>query len=191
MAGALKAVKAGVDGLVVEGTEGGGFKNPEEVGLYVLLQSIRRHTDIPMIAAGGIVDGIGMAAAFAAGAEGIQMGTRFVSSKESPVHQNYKQTILDSDEQGTYILNKKSKPCVRAIKTDFTHDIYEKGEMDMSAMLGIKKLYFEGDMNAAPALAGQSMGLIDEVKGVEEIINETISQFNEVCKKMGNHNFAN
>ena len=54
------------------------------------------------------------------------MGTRFVSSKESPVHQNYKQAILDSDEQGTYILNKKSKPCVRAIKTDFTHGIYEK-----------------------------------------------------------------
>tara|TARA_B100001027_G_scaffold107694_1_gene74226 strand:- start:301 stop:1230 length:930 start_codon:yes stop_codon:yes gene_type:complete len=191
LAGALKAIKAGVDGLVVEGTEGGGFKNPEEVGLYVLLQSIRKHSDIPMVAAGGIVDGIGMAAAFAAGAEGIQMGTRFVSSKESPVHQNYKQAILDSDEQGTYILNKKSKPCVRAIKTVFTHGIYKKGEMDMSAMFGIKKLYFEGDMNAAPALAGQSMGLIDEIKGVEEIINETISQFNEVCKKMGNHNFAN
>ena len=173
LAGALKAINAGVDGLVVEGTEGGGFKNPEEVGLYVLLQSIRKHSDIPMVAAGGIVDGIGMAAAFAAGAEGIQMGTRFVSSKESPVHQNYKQAILDSDEQGTYILNKKSKPCVRAIKTDFTHGIYEKGEMDMSAMFGIKKLYFEGDMNAAPALAGQSMGLIDEIKGVEEIINET------------------
>ena len=73
------------------------------------------------------------------------------------------------------ILNKKSKPCVRAIKTDFTHDIYEKGEMDMSAMFGIKKLYFEGDMNAAPALAGQSMGLINEIKGVEQIINESSS----------------
>jgi enoyl-[acyl-carrier protein] reductase II len=90
LAGALKAVNAGVDGLVVEGTEGGGFKSPEEVGLYVLLQSIRKHTDIPIIAAGGIVDGVGMAAAFAAGAEGIQMGTRFVSSKESPVHDNFK-----------------------------------------------------------------------------------------------------
>ena len=99
LAGALKAIKAGVDGLVVEGTEGGGFKNPEEVGLYVLLQSIRKHSDIPMVAAGGIVDGIGMAAAFAAGAEGIQMGTRVVSSKESQDNQNYKQAILDSEEQ--------------------------------------------------------------------------------------------
>ena len=189
LAGALKAVRAGVDGLVVEGTEGGGFKNPEEVGLYVLLQSIRKHTDLPMIAAGGIVDGVGMAAAFAAGAEGIQMGTRFVSSKESPVHENFKQTILNSDEQGTYILNKKSKPCVRALKTDFTKQIYDEGHMDMSSMMGIKNLYFNGDMNAAPALAGQSIGLIDEIKSVDKIINGTIIQFNEICKNMRNHNF--
>jgi enoyl-[acyl-carrier protein] reductase II len=189
LAGALKAVKAGVDGLVVEGTEGGGFKSPEEVGLYVLLQSIRRHTDIPMIAAGGIVDGIGMAAAFAAGAEGIQMGTRFVSSQESPVHDNFKQAILNSDEQGTYILNKKSKPCIRALKTEFTKEIYDKGLMDMSSMIGIKDLYFNGDMNAAPALAGQSIGLINEIKSVDTIITETINQFNEVCKKMSSHSF--
>jgi enoyl-[acyl-carrier protein] reductase II len=187
--GALKAERAGVDGLVVEGTEGGGFKNPEEVGLYVLLQSIRRHTDIPMIAAGGIVDGIGMAAAFAAGAEGIQMGTRFVSSKESPVHDNFKQTILNSDEQGTFILNKKSKPCVRALKTEFSKKIYDEGHMDMSSMMGIKNLYFDGDMNAAPALAGQSIGLIDEIKSVETIISETISQFNDICKNMTSHVF--
>ena len=189
LAGALKAERAGVDGLVVEGTEGGGFKNPEEVGLNVLLQSIRRHTDIPMIAAGGIVDGVGMAAAFAAGAEGIQMGTRFVSSKESPVHDNFKQTILNSDEQGTYILNKKSKPCVRALKTEFSKKIYDEGHMDMSSMMAIKNLYFDGDMNAAPALAGQSIGLIDEIKNVETIISETISQFNDICKNMTSHLF--
>ena len=189
LAGALKAVKAGVDGLVVEGTEGGGFKSPEEVGLYVLLQSIRKHTDIPMIAAGGIVDGIGMAAAFAAGAEGIQMGTRFVSSQESPVHDNFKQAILNSDEQGTYILNKKSKPCIRALKTEFTKKIYDEGLMDMSSMIGIKDLYFNGDMNAAPALAGQSIGLINEIKSVDMIIAETINQFNEVCKSMSSHSF--
>ena len=187
LAGALKAVNAGVDGLVVEGTEGGGFKNPEEVGLYVLLQSIRKHTDLPMIAAGGIVDGVGMAAAFATGAEGIQMGTRFVSSKESPVHENFKQTILNSDEQGTYILNKKSKPCVRALKTDFTKKIYDEGHMDMSSMMGIKNLYFNGDMNAAPALAGQSVGLIDEIKSVDTIINKTITQFNVICKNMSSY----
>ena len=189
LAGALKAVDAGVDGLVVEGTEGGGFKSPEEVGLIVLIQAIRKQTDLPIVAAGGIVDGIGMAAAFAAGAEGIQMGTRFVSSKESPVHDNFKNSIIDSDEQGTWILNKKSKPCIRALKTEFTEKIYEAGVMEMTDMMKIQDLYFGGDMNAAPALTGQSAGLIDTVKPVTQIIDETIDEFNEACKRMSAQKF--
>ena len=189
LAGALKAVEAGVDGLVVEGTEGGGFKSPEEVGLHVLIQSIRKHTDLPIVAAGGIVDGVGMAAAFAAGAEGIQMGTRFVSSEESPVHENFKGAIVNGSEQGTYILNKKSKPCIRALKTDLTDKIYEEGQMDMSALGGIKDLYFGGDMNAAPALAGQSIGLINKVMPVEEIIKQTMQEFNTVCDTLTNSKF--
>ncbi len=91
---ALKSVDAGVDGLVVEGSEGGGFKNPEEVSTMVLLQAVRERVDVPLIAAGGIIDGRGMAAAFALGAEAIQMGTRFVSSAESPVHAHYKSAIV-------------------------------------------------------------------------------------------------
>ena len=189
LAGAMKAADAGVDGLVIEGTEGGGFKSPEEVGLIVLIQAIRKHTDLPIIAAGGIVDGVGMAAAFAAGAEGIQMGTRFVSSKESPVHENFKNSILDSDEQGTWILNKKSKPCIRALKTEFTKKIHDAGVMEMTDMIKIQDLYFGGDMNAAPALTGQSVGLIDEIKPVSQIIEETISEFNETCKKMSSQVF--
>ena len=189
LAGAMKAADAGVDGLVIEGTEGGGFKSPEEVGLIVLIQAIRKHTDLPIIAAGGIVDGVGMAAAFAAGAEGIQMGTRFVSSKESPVHENFKNSILDSDEQGTWILNKKSKPCIRALKTEFTKKIHDAGVMEMTDMIKIQDLYFGGDMNAAPALTGQSVGLIDEIKPVSQIIEETISEFNETCKKMSSQAF--
>ena len=178
-----------MDGLVIEGTEGGGFKSPEEVGLIVLIQAIRQHTDLPIIAAGGIVDGIGMAAAFAAGAEGIQMGTRFVSSLESPVHDNFKNSIIDSDEQGTWILNKKSKPCIRALKTEFTEKIYEAGIMEMTDMMKIQDLYFGGDMNAAPALTGQSAGLIDVVKPVAQIIDETISEFNAACKRMSAQKF--
>ena len=185
--GAIKAAEAGVDGLVVEGTEGGGFKGMEEVGLFVLLQSIRQHLDLPMIAAGGIVDGIGMAAAFAAGAEGIQMGTRFVSSLESPVHNNFKDSIISAKINGTLLLNKKSKPIIRALKTDLTHKIDEAGVMDMSALSGIKNLYFDGEMNAAPALSGQSSGLIGEIKSVKNIIESTISEFNDTCKKMSNY----
>ena len=133
----------------------------------------------------GIADGAGMAAAFAVGAEGIQMGTRFVSSKESPVHENFKNQIFESSINGTWILNKTSKPVIRALRTDFTKDILEVGEMDMSAMGKIQDLYFGGDMNAAPALSGQSVGLIDGVKSAEEIIQDTIKEFNETCSKLG------
>jgi enoyl-[acyl-carrier protein] reductase II len=187
--GAIKASNAGVDGLVVEGTEGGGFKSPVEVGLLVLIQSIKQNLDLPIIAAGGIVDGAGMAAVFAAGAEGIQMGTRFVSSAESPVHNNFKNKIIDSGIDGTLVLNKSSKPVIRALKSNLTMDIDQKGEMDMSAMMNIKKLYFDGDMEAAPALSCQSTGLIDEIKPVKKIIDEIINDFNDVCKKMANINF--
>ena len=155
LAGALKAAEAGVDGLVVEGTEGGGFKSP----------------------------GQGMAAAFSVGAEGIQMGTRFVSSQESPVHENWKNAILNGTESDTYVLNKTGSPCLRAIKTDYTKEIYEKGSMDMSVFGGVQDLYFGGNLNAAPALTGQSMGLIDEIKSVETIINETVKEFNATCEK--------
>ena len=184
LAGALKAAEAGVDGLVVEGTEGGGFKSPEEVGLFVLIQAIRRKVDLPIIAAGGIADGQGMAAAFAVGAEGIQMGTRFVSSQESPVHENWKNAILNGTESDTYVLNKTGSPCLRAIKTDYTKEIYEKGSMDMSVFGGVQDLYFGGNLNAAPALTGQSMGLIDEIKSVETIINETVEEFNKTCENL-------
>ena len=184
LAGALKAAEAGVDGLVVEGTEGGGFKSPEEVGLFVLIQAIRKKVDLPIIAAGGIADGQGMAAAFSVGAEGIQMGTRFVSSQESPVHENWKKAILNGTESDTYVLNKTGTPCLRAIKTDYTKEIYEKGSMDMSVFKGVQDLYFGGNLNAAPALTGQSMGLIDEIKSVETIINETVKEFNTTCEKL-------
>ena len=187
--GAKKAIDAGVDGLVVEGTEGGGFKSPVEVGLLVLIQSIRQNSDIPLIAAGGIVDGAGMAAVFAAGADGIQMGTRFVSSKESPVHINFKNKILESNIDGTLMLNKSSKPVIRALKSELTHSIDKKGMMDMADFMKIQELYFDGNMEAAPALSGQSVGLINEIKTVKQIIEEIINDFNKVCKKMGNTKF--
>jgi enoyl-[acyl-carrier protein] reductase II len=182
---AMKCVDAGIDGLVVEGAEGGGFKNPEEVSTLVLLQAIRARTDVPMIAAGGICDGRGMAAAFALGAEAIQMGTRFVSCAESPVHANYKAAIVASGETGTLMLNKKSTPCIRALKSQRTRAIYEEGVMAPDALNGIRELYFGGDMEAAPALAGQSAGLIDEIKTAKAIIEDTVAQFFAITGRLG------
>tara|TARA_B100000446_G_scaffold35710_1_gene31401 strand:+ start:352 stop:1281 length:930 start_codon:yes stop_codon:yes gene_type:complete len=182
---ALKCADAGVDGLVVEGGEGGGFKNPEEVSTMVLLQAIAEQVDLPLVAAGGICDGRGMAAAFALGAEAVQMGTRFVSCAESPVHNNFKQAIIDAPTDGTVMLNKSSSPCVRALKTDRSKQLYADGEMPMTTLATVKDLYFGGDMEASVGLAGQSAGLIHEVKPVEDIINETVSEFHRICERMG------
>jgi enoyl-[acyl-carrier protein] reductase II len=182
---ALKAVEAGVDGLIVEGSEGGGFKNPEEVSTLVLLQAIRDKVDVPMVAAGGIVDGRGMAAAFAVGAEAVQMGTRFVSAKESPVHVNYKNAIIDAEDTGTFVLNKKSTPCIRALKTERTLSIHEEGLMPKDTFSRIQDLYFGGDMEASVGLAGQSASLISAQKSVADIIKDTVSGFRQITARLG------
>ena len=182
---ALKCVDAGIDGLVVEGAEGGGFKNPEEVSTLVLLQAIRARVDVPLIAAGGICDGRGMAAAFALGAEGIQMGTRFVCSAESPVHDHFKQAIVEARETGTWVLNRKGTPCIRALKSQRTEAWVADGLMPPDAFSGIRRLYFDGDLQAAPALAGQSAGLIDGVKTAREIIEQTVAEFFDIAARLG------
>ncbi|MCE7509603.1 NAD(P)H-dependent flavin oxidoreductase [Alloalcanivorax xenomutans] len=184
---AVKCAEAGVDGLVVEGAEGGGFKNPEEVSTLVLLQAIRREVDLPLVAAGGICDGKGMAAAFALGAEAVQMGTRFVSAAESPVHQNYKDAIVDAPATGTYVLNKKASPCIRALKTERTKKIHQEGLMPPDTFARILELYFGGDMEASVGLAGQTAGLIDRVRPAKEIIDEMVSEFFEISGRMGGY----
>lgn len=151
----------------------------------MLLQAIRDKVDVPMIAAGGIVDGRGMAAAFALGAEGVQMGTRFVSSRESPVHMNFKQAILDAEETGTLVLNKQATPCVRALKTGRSREIHAAGVMSMEAFARIQDLYFGGDMEASLGLAGQTAGLIDEVLPVEEIVRRTIEGCFAAFERLG------
>lgn len=182
---ALKCVDAGVDGLVVEGAEGGGFKNPEEVSTLVLLQAIRERVEVPLIAAGGIVDGRGMAAAFALGAEGIQMGTRFVASAESPVHAHYKQAIVDASTTGTWVLNQSGTPCIRALKTEAMAPVRQAGVLPADAFSRIRGVYFDGDMNAAPALAGQSAGLIHGVKSAQQIVDDTVAEFHAITRRLG------
>lgn len=174
---ARKAVEAGVDGLVVEGAEGGGFKNPDEVSLLVLLQAVRALTDVPLVAAGGIVDGRGMAAAFALGAEGVQMGTRFLSSAESPVHGNFKQAIVDADETGTVVVNRSGSPTMRVLRTGFSSELAATGGPAASSLAAVQRLYFEGEMEVSLASAGQSVGLVDAVRPVAEIVDETMRGF--------------
>ncbi len=177
---ALKAIDCGVDGLVVEGGEGGGFKNPSPVSTMVLLPLIRSRVDVPIIAAGGIADGLSMAAAFALGAEGVQMGTRMLSSSDSPVHDNWKQAMLAAKETDTVFLNQASRPALRALRTNRTAELLPLGAFNaMEHFARVKDLYFGGDMEAAIPLSGQVVGRIDAVKSAEQIVQETMAGFYE------------
>ena len=186
LAGALKAIDAGVDGLVVEGGEGGGFKNPRDVALMVLLPLIRSKVDVPIIAAGGMVCGRTMAAAFALGAEGIQMGTRMVSAAESPVHENWKQAILDAKETDTVFLNRHGPgPALRALRTERTTRLELEGsENMMGEMRTALDLYFGGDMEASIALSGQVAGRIDAIKPAAQIIAEIVEEYEAVMAEL-------
>ncbi|MFM8858102.1 MAG: NAD(P)H-dependent flavin oxidoreductase, partial [Actinomycetota bacterium] len=184
LSAALKAVDAGVDGLVVEGGEGGGFKNPRDVSTMVLLPLVCSKVDVPVIAAGGICDGVSMAAAFALGAEGVQMGTRMVSAAESPVHNNWKNAILAGAETDTVFLNRLSRPGLRALRTERTTRLERDEHVPLTEMAGAMDLYFGGDMEAAIALTGQVMGRIESIEPVRDIITQTMTEFRETLSRL-------
>lgn len=179
LAGALRAVEAGVDGLIVEGGEGGGFKNPKDVSTMVLVPQVVEAVDVPVVAAGGIMDGRTMAAAFALGAEGVLMGTRILSSAESPVHDNWKRAIVDADATDTVFLNRKGPgPALRALRTARTTRLATEGSPNIfGEFADTQQVYFGGDLEAGIALTGQVAGRIREVKPVAQIFDETMQEY--------------
>jgi enoyl-[acyl-carrier protein] reductase II len=152
----------------------------------VLLPLIRDHVDVPIIAAGGINDGRTMAAAFALGAEGVQMGTQMLSCLESPVHINWKEAIVNARETDTVFLNQKHSPALRALRTTRSERLADVAENVFGEFGDPQKLYFGGDMNAAIALSGQVAGRIDAIRPIAEIIGETIEEFGETIKRLSN-----
>ncbi|MEY2966160.1 MAG: hypothetical protein RLY50_210 [Actinomycetota bacterium] len=179
LSAALKAVDAGVDGLVVEGGEGGGFKNPRDVASMVLLPLVAEHVDVPIIAAGGICDGAGMAAALALGADGVQMGTRMVSAAESPVHDNWKNAIVGAAETDTVFLNRFGRPGLRALRTERTTRLERDDQVGMDQFARTQEVYFGGDLEAGIALTGQIAGRITDVRPVADIVWGTVREFRD------------
>jgi enoyl-[acyl-carrier protein] reductase II len=186
LAGALRAVEAGVDGLIVEGGEGGGFKNPKDVASMVLIPLVCERVNVPVIAAGGIMDGRTMAAAFALGAEGVLMGTRILSSTESPVHHNWKDAILNAEATDTVFLNRKGPgPALRALRTERTTRLETEGSPNIFGEFArTQDVYFGGDLEAGIALTGQVAGRITAVKPVRQIFEETIAEYEETLARM-------
>jgi enoyl-[acyl-carrier protein] reductase II len=172
--GALKAEDAGVDGLIVEGGESAGIRGLDPVHSFVLLQAVRERVDLPIVAAGGVADGRGMAAAFALGAEGVTMGTRFVASAESPVHDNYKAAIVEASPSGTRAISLGSGTTARVLKPLPRPEGDTPPQRSLNA---IKDLYIDGRTDLASGSAGETAGLIHAVKPVAEIVDETVRGF--------------
>jgi len=184
LAAALKAVDAGVDGLVVEGVEGGGFKDPKGASTMVLLPLVRSHVDIPIIAAGGICDGVSMAAAFALGAEGVQMGTRMMSAAESPIHHNWKAAVVAARETDTVLLNRLTKPGLRALRSARTEEMERRDLVSLLETGDPLDLYFGGNMETFVPLGGQVAGRIGGVESVKDILDATMDEFTAVIGKL-------
>ena len=182
LAGAMRAIEAGVDGLIVEGGEGGGFKNAKDVASMVLIPQVCEAVDVPVVAAGGITDGRSMAAAFALGAEGVLMGTRILSSAESPVHPHWKDAIVNADATDTVFLNRQGPgPALRALRTQRTSRLETEGSPNIFGEFAkTQDVYFGGDLEAGIALTGQVAGRIKEVKPVAQIFEETLEEYHRI-----------
>jgi enoyl-[acyl-carrier protein] reductase II len=186
---ALKAQEAGVDAIVAEGFEAGGHNGREETTTLTLIPIVKEKIKIPLIAAGGIATGKGMLAAMVLGADGVQMGSRFVASIESSAHDNFKNTVVNTKEGETQLTLKELAP-VRLIKNKFfqeIQDLYAEGatKEDLIQLLGrarAKRGMFEGDLDNGELEIGQIAGLIHKIQPVHEIIEEIISEF-ELAQK--------
>jgi enoyl-[acyl-carrier protein] reductase II len=173
MRAARKAVDAGVDGLVVEGVEGGGFKNLAGASTMVLLPMVASEVDLPIVAAGGICDARSMAAALVLGADAVQMGTRMLASAESPVHRNFKDAIVGADDTATVLLALEKMPTMRVIRTEAADRCAETGRWDFDGdLFTVERLYTSGDMSSSLANTGQVAGRIADVRPVADIIHE-------------------
>ncbi len=188
---ALKSQEAGVDAIVAEGFEAGGHNGREETTTFTLIPMVKEKINIPLIAAGGIATGKGMLAAMVLGADGVQIGSRFVASTESSAHINFKNSVVKTKDAGTDLTLKELIP-VRLIKNKFYHqvqDLYLKkpNTEQLKELLGrarAKKGMFEGDLENGELEIGQVAGLIHEINSAKEIITEIIDDFEKAKKSL-------
>ena len=181
---AIKSEESGVDAIVAEGFEAGGHNGKEETTTMVLIPLVKKVVSIPLIAAGGIATGRAMLAAMALGADGVQIGSRFVASEESSAHIDFKRKIIESGDGNTFLTLKKLVP-VRLIRNNFFEKIDEmqsknSSEEILKEFLGkgrARKGMFEGDLEEGELEIGQVAALIDQIKPASEIVKEIISEF--------------
>lgn len=183
---ALKAQEAGVDAVVAEGFEAGGHNGRDETTTLTLIPAVKEKVDIPLIAAGGIATGRSMLAAMILGADGVQLGSRFVASNEASSHQLFKEKVVEAGEGDTHLTLKELAP-VRLLKNKFYRDVQEAYAQcatpeDLKNLLGrarAKRGMFEGDLEDGELEIGQVSALIHTIKPASEIIADLVKEFNE------------
>lgn len=193
---ALKAQEAGVDAIVAEGFEAGGHNGRDETTTLCLIPIVAKELSIPLIAAGGIGTGRTMLAALNLGADGVQIGSRFVTSIESSAHENFKKAVVDAKEGDTQLTLKEITP-VRLIKNEFYQRVEQAYENcasidDMKALLGrgrAKKGMFEGDLIEGELEIGQISGGIDEILPAADIVNEILTEYRAAIKEQQSDKF--
>ena len=190
---ALKAQEAGVDAIVAEGFEAGGHNGRDETTTLTLIPMVKEQIQIPLIAAGGIATGKAMLATMILGADGVQVGSRFVASEESSAHQAFKQVVVDAKEGETQLTLKELAP-VRLIKNKFYTDLQELYKTaptpeQLKELLGrarAKKGMFEGDLEEGELEIGQIAGLIHDIKPVAHIVEDMMREFEIAKRNMSN-----
>ncbi|GAA4303188.1 NAD(P)H-dependent flavin oxidoreductase [Aestuariibaculum suncheonense] len=190
---ALKAQEAGVDAIVAEGFEAGGHNGRDETTTLTLIPMVKEQIRIPLIAAGGIATGKSMLATMVLGADGVQVGSRFVASEESSAHHAFKQLVVDAKEGDTQLTLKELAP-VRLIKNKFYNDVQELYKQspsveDLKTLLGrarAKRGMFEGDLEEGELEIGQIAGLIHDIKPVATIVKEIVLEFEEAKQNLKN-----
>jgi len=193
---ALKAQEAGVDAIVAEGFEAGGHNGRDETTTMCLIPIVCEAVQIPVIAAGGIGTGKSMLAAMNLGADGVQIGSRFVTSNESSAHQKFKNSIVEAKEGDTILTLKEITP-VRLVKNEFFEQIstaYQSGASveELKTLLGrgrAKKGMFEGDLDNGELEIGQISGLISDIKPAKEIVDEIIQEFRSALEYQKNKKY--
>jgi len=189
---AKRCNQSGVDGIIAMGAEGGGNISPAEISTLVLVREVVQETDLPVVAAGGICDGKGLAAALALGAEGIQMGTRFLATREATVHQNYKQAILDAADTDTVMTGRTTGLQFRVRKNLLAGKILEmeregrpRAEIDAFTIGSLRKAAIEGDTAWGSLMMGQAAGMIREIRPVAEMLDQIVSSALDEIKSLG------
>ena len=194
---AKKCEDAGVDAVVVEGFEAGGHNGRDELTTFVLIPQTKKIVNIPIISAGGIATGEGIAAALALGADGVQIGTRFAVTKESSAHENYKKALINAKDTDTMLYLKSIIP-VRLVKNSLTMKIEELEKRcadveEFKKVLGespAKRAIFDGDIDNGEIEAGQISGLIEDIPSVSEVFERLIKEYKDTLNRLNNFNFS-